>query len=203
MAGYILALDQGTTSSRAIIYDERARAIQISQKPTTLSTPKAGYVEQDAMQIWHTQISCAHDAINQAGLLATDITSLAITNQRETIVVWDKRTGRPLAPAIIWQDRRSDDWCQKLRQQKVKGSDMSMENHVQAITGLRLDPYFSASKIVWLMENHPNLKDRAQRGEVAVGTVDSWLMFKLTGGEHVIDVTNASRTLMYDINKLQ
>lgn len=203
MAGYILALDQGTTSSRAIIYDERARAIQISQKPTTLSTPKAGYVEQDAMQIWHTQISCAHDAINQAGLLATDITSLAITNQRETIVVWDKRTGRPLAPAIIWQDRRSDDWCQKLRKQKVKGSDMSMEHHVQAITGLRLDPYFSASKIVWLMENHPNLKDRAQRGEVAVGTVDSWLMFKLTGGEHVIDVTNASRTLMYDINKLE
>lgn len=202
MAGYILALDQGTTSSRAIIYDDRARPIQISQKPTVLSTPKAGYVEQDAMQIWHTQISCAHDAINQAGLLATDITSLAITNQRETIVVWDKRTGKPLAPAIIWQDRRSEDWCQDLRQHKVEDSEMSMEQHVQSITGLRVDPYFSASKIVWLLENHPNLKDRAQRGEVAVGTIDSWLMFKLTGGEHVIDITNASRTLMYDINKL-
>ena len=203
MAGYILALDQGTTSSRAIIYDDRARPIQISQKPTVLSTPKAGYVEQDAMQIWHTQISCAHDAINQAGLLATDITSLAITNQRETIVVWDKRTGKPLAPAIIWQDRRSESWCENLRQHKVDGSEMSMQQHVQSITGLRIDPYFSASKIVWLLDNHPNLKDRAQRGEVAVGTIDSWLMFKLTGGEHVIDITNASRTLMYDINKLE
>src|SRR5699024_6794552 len=108
-----------------------------------------------------TQISCAHDAINQAGLLTTDITSLAITNQRETIVVWDKRTGKPLAPAIIWQDRRSEDWCQNLRQHKVEGSEMSMEQHVQSITGLRVDPYFSASKIVWLLENHPNLKDRA------------------------------------------
>lgn len=203
MAGYILALDQGTTSSRAIIYDDRARPIRISQKPTVLSTPKAGYVEQDAMQIWHTQISCAHDAINQAGLLATDITSLAITNQRETIVVWDKRTGKPLAPAIIWQDRRSESWCKNLRQHKVEGSEMSMQQHVQSITGLRIDPYFSASKIVWLLHNHPNLKDRAQRGEVAVGTIDSWLMFKLTGGEHVIDITNASRTLMYDINKLE
>lgn len=203
MAGYVIALDQGTTSSRAIIYDERARPIQISQQPTTLVTPKAGYVEQDAMQIWHTQVSCAHDAINQAGLLATDISSMAITNQRETIVVWDKRTGKPLGPAIVWQDRRSDSWCQSLLKQRVKGSDITMEQHVQSITGLRLDPYFSASKIVWLMENHPNLQDKAKRGEVAVGTVDSWLMFKLTGGEHVIDITNASRTLLYDINKLQ
>ncbi|WP_296405910.1 glycerol kinase GlpK [Psychrobacter sp.] len=202
MAGYVLALDQGTTSSRAIIYDDRARSIQISQKPTVLTTPKAGFVEQDAMQIWHTQISCAHDAMNQAGLLATDISSLAITNQRESIVVWDKKTGKPLAPAIIWQDRRTDDWCQNLSKHQVKGSDVSMDQHVQSITGLRIDPYFSASKIVWLLNNHPNLKDRAQRGEVAVGTIDSWLMFKLTGGEHVIDITNASRTLLYDINKL-
>lgn len=203
MAGYVIALDQGTTSSRAIIYDERARPIQISQQPTTLVTPKAGYVEQDAMQIWHTQVSCVHDAINQAGLLATDISSMAITNQRETIVVWDRRTGKPLGPAIVWQDRRSDSWCQSLLKQRVKGSDKTMEQQVQSITGLRLDPYFSASKIVWLMENHPNLLDKAQRGEVAVGTVDSWLMFKLTGGEHVIDITNASRTLLYDINKLE
>ncbi|UNK06570.2 MULTISPECIES: glycerol kinase GlpK [Psychrobacter] len=203
MAGYILALDQGTTSSRAIIYDDQARPIKISQKPTTLLTPKLGYVEQDAMQIWHTQISCAHDAINQAGLLATDISSLAITNQRETIVIWDKRTGNPLAPAIVWQDRRSDAWCQQMQQQRVAKQDMTMQQYVQSITGLRLDPYFSASKIIWMLDNHPNLKDRAQRGEVAVGTIDSWLMFKLTGGEHVIDITNASRTLMYDINKLE
>lgn len=203
MAGYVLALDQGTTSSRAIIYDDKARPIQISQKPTTLLTPKAGYVEQDAMQIWHTQVSCAHDAINQAGLLATDITSLAITNQRETIVAWDKRTGKPLAPAIIWQDRRSEYWCQELRHRQITGSELTMQQHIQSITGLRIDPYFSASKIVWLLDNHPNLKERAQRGEVAIGTIDSWLMFKLTGGEHVIDITNASRTLMYDINNLQ
>lgn len=203
MAGYVLALDQGTTSSRAIIYDQRARPIQITQKPTTLLTPKPGYVEQDAMQIWQTQVSCIHDAINQAGLLATDISSLAITNQRETIVFWDKRTGKPLAPAIIWQDRRSDSWCKSVRKHKVNDSELTMQQHVQAITGLRLDPYFSASKIVWMMNNHPNLKDRAQRGEVAVGTIDSWLMYKLTGGEHVMDITNASRTLMYDINKLE
>lgn len=203
MAGYVLALDQGTTSSRAIIYDDRARPIQISQKPTLLSTPKAGYVEQDAMQIWHTQISCAHDAINRAGLLAIEISSIAITNQRESIVIWDKETGKPLAPAIIWQDRRSDSWCQSLQKQQVDKSDTSMQQHVQSITGLRLDPYFSASKIVWMLDNHPELRSRALKGEIAVGTIDSWLMFNLTGGEHVIDVTNASRTLIYDINKLE
>ena len=114
MAGYILALDQGTTSSRAILYDDHARPINIAQRPTTLRTPKAGYVEQDARQIWQTQISCAHDVINQAGLLATDISSIAITNQRESIVIWDKQTGKPLAPAIIWQDRRGANYCQAL-----------------------------------------------------------------------------------------
>ena len=209
MVGYILALDQGTTSSRAILYDDHARPIKMAQQPTTLTTPKAGFVEQDAQQIWQTQISCAHDVINQAGLLATDVTSIAITNQRESIVIWDKQTGKPLAPAIIWQDRRTASYCKMLASESATGITNSdndiqsnMASEVQRITGLRLDPYFSASKIAWLLENNPKLRVRANKGEIAVGTIDSWLIYKLTGGEHVIDVTNASRTLLYDIHKL-
>lgn len=225
MAGYILALDQGTTSSRAILYDDHARPIKMAQQPTTLQTPKAGFVEQDAQQIWQTQISCAHDVINLAGLLATDVTSIAITNQRESIVIWDKQTGKPLAPAIIWQDRRTASYCKTLAAESAHGHDFNanldgmnesdgknneqngkqgnMAQEVQRITGLRLDPYFSASKIAWLLENNPKLSVRASRGEIAVGTIDSWLIYKLTGGEHVIDVTNASRTLLFDIHKLE
>ncbi|MDV2860450.1 glycerol kinase [Psychrobacter sp. CAM01] len=228
MAGYILALDQGTTSSRAILYDDHARPIKMAQQPTSLQTPKAGFVEQDAQQIWQTQISCAHDVINLAGLLATDVSSIAITNQRESIVMWDKQTGKPLAPAIIWQDRRTASYCKTLAAEpasrgesdsgvrsknassKIAGSDTgldsgaqhSMAEEVQRLTGLRLDPYFSASKIAWLLENNPKLSVRASRGEIAVGTIDSWLIYKLTGGAHVIDVTNASRTLLFDIHKL-
>ncbi|MBH0096632.1 glycerol kinase GlpK [Psychrobacter sp. NZS113] len=203
MAGYILALDQGTTSSRAILYDDHASPIKMVQQPTTLQTPKAGYVEQDAQQIWQTQISCAHDVINRAGLLATDVDSIAITNQRESIVIWDKQTGKPLAPAIIWQDRRTERYCQTLAAEGATNDiDEDMASEVQRITGLRLDPYFSASKIAWLLENNPKLSVRANKGEIAVGTIDSWLIYKLTGGEHVIDVTNASRTLLYDIHKL-
>ena len=228
MAGYILALDQGTTSSRAILYDDHARPIKMAQQPTTLQTPKAGFVEQDAQQIWQTQISCAHDVINLAGLLATDVSSIAITNQRESIVMWDKQTGKPLAPAIIWQDRRTASYCKTLAAEpasrgesdsgarsesalsKVAVSDTGlnssaqhgMAEEAQRLTGLRLDPYFSASKIAWLLENNPKLSVRASRGEIAVGTIDSWLIYKLTGGAHVIDVTNASRTLLFDIHKL-
>lgn len=203
MAGYILALDQGTTSSRAILYDDQARPIEIAQQPTTLQTPRAGYVEQDAHQIWQTQISCAYDVINQAGLLATDVTSIAITNQRESIVIWDKQTGKPLAPAIIWQDRRTASYFKDLADNGHGDiSTLDMSKKVQQITGLRLDPYFSASKIAWLLEHHPKIKARAKSGQIAVGTIDSWLIYKLTGGEHVIDVTNASRTLLYDIHKL-
>ncbi|MBI0425401.1 glycerol kinase GlpK [Psychrobacter sp. NG27] len=219
MAGYILALDQGTTSSRAILYDDHARPIKMVQQPTTLQTPSAGFVEQDAQQIWQTQISCAHDVINRAGLLATDVSSIAITNQRESIVMWDRNTGKPLAPAIIWQDRRTASYCKTMANQHVKGNGKDFSEHprnsasvednqtnmaqdVQRITGLRLDPYFSASKIAWLLENNPTLRVRASKGEIAVGTIDSWLIYKLTGGEHVIDVTNASRTLLFDIHKL-
>ena len=206
MSGYILALDQGTTSSRAILYDDHARPIKMAQQPTTLKTPRADFVEQDAQQIWQTQISCAHDVINQAGLLATDVTSIAITNQRESIVVWDKQTGKPLAPAIIWQDRRTASYCKTLAAESMSSADTNrhkdMASEIQRITGLRLDPYFSASKIAWLLEHNPKLSVRAKKGEIAVGTIDSWLIYKLTGGEHVIDITNACRTLLYDIHKL-
>lgn len=204
MTGYILALDQGTTSSRAIIYDDQAQLLKMAQKPTTLQTPKAGFVEQDAKQIWQTQISCAHDVINQAGLLATDITSIAITNQRESIVIWDKRSGTPLAPAIIWQDRRTASFCETLANKNATDK-QTVAEHVQSITGLRLDPYFSASKIAWLLTNDPKIKayiDEARSDELAVGTIDSWLIYQLTGGEHVMEMTNASRTLLYDIHKL-
>lgn len=206
MTGYILALDQGTTSSRAILYDDHARPIKMAQQPTTLKTPQVGFVEQDAQQIWQTQISCAHDVINQAGLLATDVTSIAITNQRESIVIWDKQTGKPLAPAIIWQDRRTASYCKTLAAERASSiasdSHEDMASAVQRITGLRLDSYFSASKIAWLLEHNPKWRARANKNEMAVGTIDSWLIYKLTGGEHVIDVTNASRTLLYDIHKM-
>jgi glycerol kinase len=201
MAGYVLALDQGTTSSRAILYNDQAQPIKIAQKPTTLLTPKAGYVEQDASQIWQTQISCAYDVINQAGLLATDISSIAITNQRESIVIWDKQTGKALAPAIIWQDRRGAGYCKQL----AAASQDDLSKQVQQLTGLRLDPYFSASKIAWLLEHNPKIKalaNSSQSSQLAVGTIDSWLIYQLTGGQHVIDITNASRTLLYDIHKL-
>lgn len=200
MAGFVLALDQGTTSSRAILYDDQARAIKIVQKPTTLQTPKASFVEQDASQIWQTQISCAHDAINQAGKLATDVSCIAITNQRESIVIWDKKTGKALAPAIIWQDRRTATQCEAM----VNNDKVAVEE-IRSMTGLRVDPYFSATKIAWLLEHYPDIKARAHSengGGIAVGTIDSWLIYQLTGGEHVIDVTNASRTLLYDIHKL-
>ena len=141
MAGYILALDQGTTSSRAILYDDHARPIKMVQQPTTLKTPQAGFVEQDAQQIWQTQISCAHDVINHAWLLATDVTSIAITNQRESIVMWDKQTGKPLAPAIIWQDRRTASYCKTLAAESASGKTddkhVDMASEIQRITGLR------------------------------------------------------------------
>lgn len=203
MAGYILALDQGTTSSRAILYDDHACAINIAQKPTTLKTPKAGFVEQDAMQIWQSQISCAHDVINQSGLLATDVSAIAITNQRESIVVWDKSTGKPLAPAIIWQDRRTAKLCKELSQTSKDSSKAAIDaDDIQQKTGLRIDAYFSATKIAWLLDNVPAVQSRLNSGQLAVGTIDSWLIFNLTGGEHVIDVTNACRTLLFDIHKL-
>lgn len=195
-SGFLLALDQGTTSSRAVIFDDKLQLIAFAQKPIRISTPAIGYVEQDPDEIWQTQISTAQEVILKAGLLATDISAIAITNQRETTIIWDRATGEAVAPAIVWQDRRTHAWCEALRAQ-------GHEPTISDITGLRLDPYFSASKIVWLLDHHPTLRQRAEAGDLAFGTVDSWLLYNLTGGKHAIDITNASRTMLMDIRNAQ
>ena len=191
---YLLALDQGTTSSRAIIFDEHGKVHATAQRETQIKTPHSGWVEQDAMEIWTTQIAVVQQAIASARLLAKDIKALGLTNQRETTVVWDKRTGKPLAPAIVWQDRRAAEWCNHLIE----------NNHAEKIhktTGLRIDPYFSAGKLVWLLENVDGLRALAEQGHVAFGTIDSWLIWNLTqGSEHVIEASNASRTMLMNLS---
>jgi len=190
---YLLALDQGTTSSRAIIFDEHGKIYATAQRETQIKTPHSGWVEQDAMEIWTTQIGVVQQAIASARLLAKDIKALGLTNQRETTIVWDKRNGRPLAPAIIWQDRRATDWCNQLIQN-------NFSNKIHQKTGLRIDPYFSAGKLVWLLENIEGLRALAEQGHVAFGTVDSWLIWNLTqGSEHVIEASNASRTMLMNL----
>ncbi|WP_296277887.1 glycerol kinase GlpK [uncultured Acinetobacter sp.] len=190
---YLLALDQGTTSSRAIIFDEHGKIYATAQRETQIKTPHSGWVEQDAMEIWTTQIGVVQQAIASARLLAKDIKALGLTNQRETTIVWDKRSGCPLAPAIIWQDRRATDWCNQLIQN-------NLANKIHQKTGLRIDPYFSAGKLVWLLENIEGLRALAEQGHVAFGTVDSWLIWNLTqGSEHVIEASNASRTMLMNL----
>lgn len=194
---YLLALDQGTTSSRAIIFDEHGKVYATAQRETQIKTPHSGWVEQDAMEIWTTQIAVVQQAIASARLLAKDIKALGVTNQRETTVVWDKRTGRPLAPAIIWQDRRAADWCNQLIQN-------NFADKIHKTTGLRIDPYFSAGKLVWLLENIQGLRELAEQGHAAFGTIDSWLIWNLTQGtEHVIESSNASRTMLMDLKSQQ
>ena len=194
---YILALDQGTSSSRAIIFNERGDVIASAQREITLATPQPGWVEQDALELWQTQIGVAQQAIAKARLLAQDIAAIGLTNQRETTIVWHRKTGQPIAPAIVWQDRRTATWCENLRA-------AGHEPLVQQKTGLRLDPYFSASKLAWLLEHIPHGRRDAERGELAFGTVDSWLLWNLTqGARHVIDMSNASRTLLMNIHTQQ
>lgn len=194
---YLLALDQGTTSSRAIIFDEHGKVHATAQREIQIHTPHSGWVEQDAQEIWATQIAVVQQAIASAHLLAKDIKAIGLTNQRETTVVWDKRTGHPLAPAIVWQDRRASEWCNRLIQQQL-------EQKIQTKTGLRIDPYFSAGKLVWLLEHIEGLRDLANQGHVAFGTIDSWLIWNLTqGAEHVIEMSNASRTMLMDLEKQQ
>jgi len=194
---YLLSLDQGTTSSRAIIFDEHGKVYASAQRETQIKTPHSGWVEQDAMEIWTTQITVVQQAIASARLLAKDIKALGLTNQRETTVVWDKRTGKPLAPAIVWQDRRATDWCNQLVQN-------NLSEKIHKKTGLRIDPYFSAGKLVWLLENVQGLRALAEQNHVAFGTVDSWLIWNLTqGSEHVIEASNASRTMLMDLKTQQ
>jgi glycerol kinase len=189
----ILALDQGTTSSRAIVFDRSGRALASSQKQFTQRYPKPGWVEHDPQEIWATQMEAAREAISQARIRPTQIAGIGIANQRETAVFWDRRTGASIGPAIVWQDRRTADICQRL-------SARGLEQILAARTGLLIDPYFSATKIMWVLDNVPGMRARAQAGEVCFGTVDSWLLHKLTGS-HLTDPSNASRTLLYDIHR--
>lgn len=194
---YLLALDQGTTSSRAIIFDEHGTVHASAQRETQIKTPQSGWVEQDAQEIWTTQIAVVQQAIASARLLAKDIKAIGLTNQRETTVVWDKRSGQALAPAIVWQDRRASEWCDLLIQK-------NLQQTINEKTGLRIDPYFSAGKLVWLLENIDGLRELAEQGNVAFGTIDSWLIWNLTqGAEHVIEMSNASRTMLMNLSTQQ
>ena len=191
----LLSLDQGTTSSRAIVYDAQCRPLATSQQEFRQHFPRPGYVEHDAGEIWKTVVATARDAIKKSGTDPSDIAALGITNQRETIVVWDRKTGEPIAPAIVWQDRRTSDYIAALQES-------GEESLIRTRTGLLLDPYFSASKLHWLLRDVPGAKKRAAAGELAAGTIDSWLIWKLTGGkQHLTDVTNASRTMLMDIRR--
>ena len=197
MKKYILALDQGTTSSRAIVFDKNGIPVSTAQKEFTQHYPKPGWVEHDAEEIWSTQAGVALEAITKAGLESTDIAGIGITNQRETTVVWNRKTGKPVFHAIVWQDRRTADYCDKLKN----------EGHSRMIlekTGLIVDAYFSATKVKWILENVTGVKEMAGRGELAFGTIDSWLIWNLTGGKlHITDVSNASRTMLYNIHDLK
>lgn len=194
---YILALDQGTTSSRAVVVGPDGYVRGLAQAPFRQIYPKAGWVEHDAREIWSTQFGVAMDALAQSYGGAKDLAAIGITNQRETTIVWDRRTGEPVYNAIVWQDRRTAGFCDELRAQ---GS----EQAIQQKTGLVIDAYFSASKIRWILDNVQGARERAERGELAFGTVDSWLIWNLTQGErHVTDVTNACRTMLFNIHTLQ
>ena len=196
MGKYILALDQGTTSSRAILFDREQNILGVAQKELTQYYPREGWVEHDAMEIWSTQYGVMMEAIARSGVEPAEIAAIGITNQRETTILWDRATGRPLHNAIVWQCRRTAELVDQLR------SD-GLEEHIRAVTGLIPDAYFSATKLKWLLDHVEGAREKAARGEVLFGTVDSWLVWKLTGGAvHVTDVTNASRTMLFDIHRL-
>ncbi len=192
---YVLALDQGTTSCRAILFDRAGSVRALAQQEFRQSFPQPGWVEHDADEIWRCQLAVARDAIKQAGVAARDIAALGITNQRETTVLWERATGRPLAPAIVWQDRRTAAACDALRA-------AGHAPMIQAKTGLVVDAYFSATKLAWLLDHVPGARQRAERGELAFGTLDSWLAWQLSGGAvHVTDASNAARTMLFDIHR--
>jgi glycerol kinase len=196
MSKYILSIDQGTTSSRAIIFNHNGEIVAIAQREFTQIYPKAGWVEHDPMEIWSTQLAVVTEVIVKAGLTVSDIDSIGITNQRETTVVWDKETGQPIHNAIVWQDRRTSAYCDEIKAQ-------GLAPKIQEKTGLIIDSYFSATKARWILENVAGAREKAEAGKLAFGTIDTWLIWKLTAGEkHVTDVTNASRTMLYNIHTL-
>ncbi len=193
MKQHVLTLDQGTTSSRAIIFDRNGDVAGVAQQEHRQIYPQPGWVEHDATELWRNQLAVAAEALEAAALEASDIAAIGITNQRETVVVWDRATGEPIGNAIVWQDRRTAQMCTEL---KGRG----LEDDVHRRTGLRLDPYFSGTKLAWLLQNAPGARDRAEAGELCFGTIDSWLVWCLTGGAlHATDASNASRTLLCDL----
>jgi len=194
---YILALDQGTTSSRAIIFNHEGQPVVTCQKEFTQFFPKPGWVEHDPMEIWASQLAVLAEAVASLGSEADAVDGIGITNQRETTIVWDAATGRPVHNAIVWQDRRTASYCDQLK-------DKGLTEWIREKTGLLIDAYFSATKIKWILDNVPGVRQRAEKGELRFGTVDSWLVWNLTGGQvHVTDVSNASRTLLFNIHTLQ
>ncbi|WP_312645775.1 glycerol kinase GlpK [Hydrogenoanaerobacterium sp.] len=197
MGKYIMALDQGTTSSRCILFNEKGDMVSVAQKEFTQYYPHTGWVEHDATEIWATQVGVAHEAMEKAGATAKDIAAIGITNQRETTVVWDKTTGEPVCHAIVWQCRRTAEYCDSL---KEKGLIESFREK----TGLMIDAYFSGTKVRWILENVPGAREKAENGELLFGTIDTWLIWKLTRGKvHVTDYSNASRTLLFNIKELK
>jgi glycerol kinase len=196
MEKYILSFDQGTTSSRAIVFDKGGNIVSVAQREFTQLYPQPGWVEHNPREIWSTQVAVATEAILNANLSPQNIAAIGITNQRETTVVWDKRTGEPVYQAIVWQDRRTADYCASLTEKGI-------DKMVQEKTGLVVDAYFSATKIKWILENVEGLKQRAEQGDLLFGTIDTWLIWNLTAGKvHVTDVTNASRTMLFNIHTL-
>ena len=193
---YILSLDQGTTSSRAILFDENQRVVCTAQKEFAQYYPKSGWVEHDPEEIWTSQYSVMNEALFASGIDIGDIAAIGIANQRETTVVWDKNTGEPVHNAIVWQCRRTAEICEELEKRGLK-------DYIRDTTGLILDAYFSGTKIRWILDNVPGAQERAENGDLLFGTVDTWLVWKLTGGRvHVTDYTNASRTMLYNIHSL-
>ncbi len=191
---HLLALDQGTTSSRAIVFNDDGQIVALKQREFKQHYPKPGWVEHDAEEIWSSQLAVAVEALQAAKLDPADVAAIGVTNQRETIVLWDRRSGEPLHHAIVWQDRRTANVCDRLRA-------AGCEPMIHAKTGLLLDPYFSGTKIAWLLDNVPAARQAAEDGRLACGTIDSWLAYKLTGGKcHVTDASNASRTLLMNIH---
>lgn len=197
MNKYILALDQGTTSSRCIIYDKKGNMVSVAQKEFRQYYPQQGWVEHDANEIWSTQMTVAHEAMLKAGVTYKHIEAIGITNQRETTVVWDKHTGEPVHNAIVWQCRRTAEYCDQLMEQGLADS-------FKEKTGLLIDAYFSATKLRWILENVEGAREKAEAGDLLFGTIETWLIWKMTGGRvHVTDYSNASRTMMFNINTLQ
>ncbi|WP_031428337.1 glycerol kinase GlpK [Flavimarina sp. Hel_I_48] len=197
MDTFILALDQGTTSSRAIVFDKKGKIVSVAQKEFQQYFPKPGWVEHDPAEIWATQAGVAAEATTKKGLNGKNIAGIGITNQRETVVVWDRKTGKAVYNAIVWQDKRTADYCEKLKEEGK--ADM-----IQKKTGLKIDSYFSGTKVKWILDNVDGVRERAEAGELAMGTIDSWLIWNFTKGElHITDVTNASRTMLFNINTME